>query len=613
MARVRTNLLLAATVFAVAVSPLAPAPAGARARKGLVSVARDGGAANGPSPALSVSDTTSPQMALDGASVAFSSDASNLVPDDRNGVADVFVRDLGKRRTVRVSVSSSGAQGNGPSHSPAISVDGTIVAFVSEATNLVPGDTNGTADIFVRDLSRAKTKRVSIGPSGRQANGPSSMPALSLFGRWVTFDSAATNLAKNDENNHTDAFYHDRGTGRTRRLAPPGSIDPGTDVAWTTRASISYDGKVLTFLRQVARASEVGATSATDEPYRGDVFVQHRGKGSFTRRVKLTPRDNRYRYVSDAPLVAADGRWVTFTAQSVLDPDSIGRTVDRIFGGLGKSPTVDNPLDQQGVFLYDTSGKYAPLGIARNFYGNPPLDGPSTWPSIASQGHAVAFSSDATNVVAGDTNAASDIFVWDSHERSTSRASMGPRGVEPNGASSRPTMSYEARYIAFASTASNLVPDDTNAVSDIFWHDRLTHLPNGSPRFGPRRDVKDALDAQGRPMPNIRRLREVLSINPAESTRLSLRARDPDRDRLRFGILQIVPPNLPAGPHPSLTGMAIDPRSGVFTWTPAPHQTGPWHVIFWVMDARGRADALWVEFAVRNARQVAECRLDNTC
>jgi len=606
------HLLLAATALTVAVSSLAPAPAGARARKGLVSAALGGGAANGPSPAASVNDTTSPQIALDGASVAFSSDASNLVRDDSNGVADVFVRHLARHRTIRVSISSSGAQANGPSHSPAISVDGTVVAFVSEATNLVPGDTNGTADIFVRNLTRRTTRRVSVGSSRQQADGPSTTPALSLFGRWVTFDSAASNLATKDDNGHADAFYHDRKTGRTRRIAPPGSFDPSAEVAWTSRASISYDGKTLSFLRSVAKVM-AGGTGVSLQPHRSDVYVHRRGKRSFTRRASLGLRENQFRYLAEDPVISADGRRVVFTASSVVDPDAVGRTVDRIFDGIGDAPALDDPFDQQGIYVYDAVGSFPPFGVSRNFYGNPPLDGPSVTPVISSQAHAVAFASSATNVVSGDTNGATDIFVWDSHERATSRVSMGPRGVQANGPSTRPSMSYEARNVVFASTASNLVPDDTNGVSDIFWHDRRTHLPNEAPRFGPRRLVTDVLDRDDRVIPNIRRLRDVLTINPAEQTRLELRAHDPDRDRLRFGILQIMPPHLAASAHAAVSGMTIDAERGVFTWTPGPHQTGPWHVIFWVMDPRGKADALWVEFAVRNARQLAECRADDTC
>lgn len=128
-------------------------------------------------------ESGSPSVSADGAKVAFQSAAANLVTGDTNGAVDIFVRADADPSTIRVSVGTGGAQADGPSSRPAISADGRFVAFVSEATNLVSGDTNGKADVFVRDTQAGTTTRVSVGTGGAQADGPSSRPAISSDGR----------------------------------------------------------------------------------------------------------------------------------------------------------------------------------------------------------------------------------------------------------------------------------------------------------------------------------------------------------------------------------------------------------------------------------------------
>jgi len=159
-----------------------------------------------------------PSVSADGTLVAFASYASDLVPGDLNGYADVFVHDRLTGATERVSVSSSGEEANGrltgwPSN-PAISADGRYVAFESEASNLVPGDLNGYADVFVHDRLTGVTERVSVSTSGEEANGylagwPSNL-AISADGRYVAFASQASNLVPVDTNGQADVFVHDR-------------------------------------------------------------------------------------------------------------------------------------------------------------------------------------------------------------------------------------------------------------------------------------------------------------------------------------------------------------------------------------------------------------------
>src|SRR5262249_11923438 len=147
--------------------------------------------------------------------IAFDSKASNLVPGDTNGVSDVFVHDRVKGTTVRVSVSSTGKQGNRDSWVDGISADGRYVAFDSDASNLVPGDTNRASDIFVHDRLTGTTVRVSVSSTGTQADDFSDFAAISADGRFVAFTSNADNLVSGATGVGTQVFVHDRLTGTT--------------------------------------------------------------------------------------------------------------------------------------------------------------------------------------------------------------------------------------------------------------------------------------------------------------------------------------------------------------------------------------------------------------
>jgi Tol biopolymer transport system component len=145
--------------------------------------------------------------------VVFRSEAENLVFGDTNNVSDVFVHDRKTGTTELVSVTSSETQGNGPSYvvNNSISINGRYVVFASDADNLVPADTNGVSDIFVRDRKKGTTKRISVANNGTQGNQQSAYGAvISYGGRYVAFESDANNLVSGDTNNSTDVFVNDR-------------------------------------------------------------------------------------------------------------------------------------------------------------------------------------------------------------------------------------------------------------------------------------------------------------------------------------------------------------------------------------------------------------------
>src|SRR6266566_3635770 len=160
-----------------------------------------------------------PSLSADGRSVTFASTATNLVPGDTNGIRDTFVHDLTTGQTVRVSVNSAGTQGNDSSFSPSLSADGQLVAFASDASNLVAGDTNGAEDIFVHNLTTGQTARVSVDSAGTQGNGASFFPVISADGQLVAFESLATNLVPGDTNGGRDIFVRDLTTGQTVRVS----------------------------------------------------------------------------------------------------------------------------------------------------------------------------------------------------------------------------------------------------------------------------------------------------------------------------------------------------------------------------------------------------------
>jgi hypothetical protein len=163
-----------------------------------------------------------PSISPEGRYVAFGSDADNLVAGDTNGVQDVFVHDLQTGATARVSVDSAGVQGNQDSLLPSISSGGRFVAFESSASNLVPGDSNGFSDVFVRDRWINTTARASVGSSGSQGNLGSSDGSISADGRFVAFQSDASNLVSGDNNGCTDIFVRDGGNASTFVAFCPG-------------------------------------------------------------------------------------------------------------------------------------------------------------------------------------------------------------------------------------------------------------------------------------------------------------------------------------------------------------------------------------------------------
>ncbi len=275
-----------------------------------VSIASDGTQGNGSS--------GDPAISADGRYVAFRSWASNLVSSDTNDTWDIFVHDRQTGEISPISMASDGSQGDSLSYSPSISADGRYVAFVSEATNLVSGDTNNAPDIFVHDRQTGETSRVSVASDGSQGNAGSYRPSVSGNGNYVTFDSEATNLVPGDTNNGSDIFVHDRQTGETSRVSVASDGSQEED-GWAYDPSISADGRYVAFESTAGNLVPQDDNVCIDymgDPYNcTDIFVHDRQTAQ-TSRVSVASDDTQGNDVSLEVSISANGRYVAFESSA---------------------------------------------------------------------------------------------------------------------------------------------------------------------------------------------------------------------------------------------------------------------------------------------------------
>jgi Tol biopolymer transport system component len=374
----------------------------------------------------------------DGRHVVFYSNASNLVPGDTNSATDIFVHDRLTGVTERVSVSSDGDQVDKDSRGQKISLDGRRVAFASNATNLVAGDTNGVGDVFVHDRATHETIRVSVSSGGDQANRRAWRPNISGDGRYVSFASEATNLVPNDTNGQADIFVHDCITGETWGVSSSPSGEQGNGSC--EYSALSADGRFVAF----------GSTSSNlvpgDTNRVQDIFIRDMATNEMER-VNVSSSGVQAHKGSWQPEVSADGRYVAYvSAATNLVPDDTNGTWD--------------------VFVRDRrAGETERVSISSDGAEGNGFSGES---QIGADGRWVVFRSAASNLVPGDTNRLVDIFVRDRVSQTTVRVSVSAIGQQADGESDDPSISADGRYVAFRSCASNLVPDDTNGGSDSF-------------------------------------------------------------------------------------------------------------------------------------------------
>ncbi|MDQ5922491.1 MAG: hypothetical protein QG644_199, partial [Patescibacteria group bacterium] len=397
----------------------------------LVSVATDGTQGNNTSYDPVISD--------DGRYVAFASNATNLVPGDTNALSDIFLRDLTNNTTTRISVSNSDVEADSESNNAAISSDGKYIVFYSEASNLVDNDNNLAADIFLYDVDLSQISRISVSSSGVEGSDGSEDPSISADGRYVTFESWSSDLVEDDSNGEADIFLRDTHTNTTVRVSANIIIPHGNGE--NVGGKFSDDDRFVVF---DTNSSDLvpGDTNGSR-----DVFVVNRSTGGIER-VSVASDGTEAEGNSQNPYISSDGRYVTFSSDA-------------------SNLVAGDTNAEFDVFIKDRqTGEVERISVSS---GEVEANNSSNYLSaVSSDGRYVAFASDATNLVAGDTNASTDIFIRDVQLGNTERISVSSAEVEGTGYSSDVAMSNDGNLVFFNSSSSTLVADDTNDTTDVF-------------------------------------------------------------------------------------------------------------------------------------------------
>lgn len=440
----------------------------------LVSTASDGIAANGASGGIT-------STSADGRYVVFASLASNLVTGDTNGRWDVFVKDMETGTVARASTAVDGTQGNADvsTGAIAISADGRYVAFISDATNLVPASTNypsnipsndprgtpsefpgdassptNTKDIFVKDLQTGEIRRANTDATGIQANrSTTSWISMTPDGQYLAFISDATNLVPDDTNNAPDVFVKDLQTGAIVRAS--------TAADGTQASADGYDVSLSTDGRYVAFSSGASNLVPGDTNNSRDIFVKDLATGAVVRADTAADGTQANWGYGNTYSLSAEGRYLAFenSAANLVPGDT--NYVDDVFV---------KDLQTGAVVRVSTAAD----GTQGDSYSNTVR--------LSADGRYAIFGSYAANLDALDSNwYLYDIFVKDLQTGDIALASLADNGAGANGASGYGSMTADNRYVVFSSDASNLVGGDINGVSDVFIAPNPMLVPRPQP------------------------------------------------------------------------------------------------------------------------------------
>jgi Tol biopolymer transport system component len=393
--------------LALALGPTSPPPSGASATIQQVSVTRKGGDPSG------LSGTFGATMSSDGRYVAFESTSGDLVAGDHTREwADIFVRDMVTGVTVRASVDRDGGDPNDNSVKPSISADGRYVAFESSATDLVPGDTNHYFDIYVRDVVAGTTVRASVDTLGGDPDWWCTDPVISPDGRYVSFQSSASDLVPGDDNGFRDTFVRDLVSGTTARVSlDTGGGDANGD---STSGTFSANGRYLAF---TSWATDLVDGEDANQIF--DTFVRDLATGT-TVRASFDFEGGDPNGGTSAVAISAEGRYVALNSWA---------------------------SDLVHSFAF----------------------------AMTADGRLVGWSSLATDVVDRDENGEADVFIRDLEARTSTRVSLDAEGLDANGPSWGSSMTPDGRHVAFVSEASDLVhgSDEPNKRNDVFLAELL--------------------------------------------------------------------------------------------------------------------------------------------
>ena len=377
-------------------------------------------------------------VSADGRYVVFQSDASNLAATDLNGVQDIFRRDLATGTTELVSRRPNGNAGNGIAVQPDVSGDGRFVVWSSNASNLVTGDTNGTWDVFLRDMQLGVTTLISRDSLGNLANQRSDSPRITPDARYVVFESDAA-LVPSDTNGQKDVYRLERSTGNLTLVSVTAAGVQGNN--WSYHAAISADGSYVVF---TSTADNLVAGDTNNQP---DVFLKELPAGLLTR-VNVSTAGAQANNETTWPSISGDGSTITFcsAASNLVAGDTSGNW-DCFAHTVATGAT--------------TRLNVQPNGLQANSYVRSPT-------ALSHDGSLVVFASLSTNLVAGDTNGKQDIFLRDRAVGVTTRLSLDLAGGEVDGDCFVPHMTPDGSVLTYTSDATDIVASDPNGRRDIF-------------------------------------------------------------------------------------------------------------------------------------------------
>ncbi len=430
-----------------------------------------------------------PLLSSDGQHVVFVSSAQNLATNSgATPYLKVFLRDLAGGDAVLVSANAGGTGGgNADANSPSVSADARFVAFASAASDLVTGDTNGASDIFLRDHQYGTTLLVSQGIDGNSATGAdtaflnrplNSQPILSADGRWVVFESLATNLVPQPDNNReTDLYLRDAISNRTFLV----SVNEHGDAAGSGRSyspSLTPDGRWVAFVSQATDLAPGGANALEA------VFVRDRQSAT-----TVCASTNVTLYFSTSyrcyhPVISDNGQWVSFLADAANGSPALVFRHDLQSGQTtlvaSNAPAACWPhLSTTGRFMSYENGTNVyvrddELGtnllVSVNADATGPANAPSHTSVLTADGSRAIFVSAATDLVTNAVNGESQLYLRDFGSSATILVSANPagQGTGRNMDVSWPAVSADGQTVVFESEDSDLVDGDNNRAADIF-------------------------------------------------------------------------------------------------------------------------------------------------
>ena len=393
-------------------------------------------------------------IAGNGSRVVFETAATNLDAADSNGVEDIYAVSVTTAALTRVSVSSAGAQATQRSRKPSISRNGQRVTF-SSAGDLAAGATT-SEQVFLRDLDLLTTSLVSVSNAGINGNSGEFDGVISGNGQVVAFGSSSTDLDPPDTNNLNDRFVRDLVSNATERISLADASGPFPSQANGDSTSsirgqrqLSADGRFLVTQTTAKNLGFLNLTGTSNQIVRVD------RQGNVVRLISADINGAQAISAAFDPAISADGRFIVFRSSTT-------------------NLVVGDSNNASDIFWLDADNG----GLERVNLGPGNVQGlggaTTTLPSVSDDGNAIAFVSNQNNLVVGDSNAAQDIFVRDRATSTTTRVSVDSAGAQANGLSDFPVISANGRFVVFSSLASNLVAGDVGGFQDIFRHDRQT-------------------------------------------------------------------------------------------------------------------------------------------